>query len=240
MSDKVSRGAVSDAQAASPFRTLQSCVGKPVKVRVSYNSFQAPEYGKATQHISGRVWAYDEKLDLVVLETASQGEVPSALRRAAAGAACNVHSRNASLKRSGFKVLRGSLIEHADEVDDNRSRSNLINAPLSRVNRVSHSAMDIRETAGTKRSLERAQQIGPKEAGDAGQAVFDALSKTYQSGPTYDGNTTYVPDLSKEQIEQLLSGKEDTSKVERAQAKANTWQRVTKVLEGVRQKLDLP
>lgn len=78
-------------------------------------------------------------------------------------------------------------------------------------------------------------------------------TKLTQSGPAYDTNSTYVPNLSREQIDKLLEGVElspdEISKVERAQAKANTWQRVTKVvctcraltqLDGVRRKLVTP
>lgn len=67
----------------------------------------------------------------------------------------------------------------------------------------------------------------------------------------YDTSSTYVPNLSREQIDKLLDGveipPEEAPKVDRAQAKANTWQRVTKVvcarltqLEGVRRKITPP
>lgn len=56
---------------------------------------------------------------------------------------------------------------------------------------------------------------------------------TVQSGPAYDKSSTYVPSLRQDQLERLLRGEQlDASEapVERGHAKAQIWQRVTKVV----------
>ena len=58
-----------------------------------------------------------------------------------------------------------------------------------------------------------------------------------QSGPAYDKSSTYVPSLRQDQLERLLRGEQlDASEapVERAHAKAQIWQRVTKVVRILR------
>ncbi|WFC94471.1 hypothetical protein MBRA1_001101 [Malassezia brasiliensis] len=230
----MSRGPAPDASAASPRDLLQSSVGKPLRLIVSYDSFSAPNYEAHESTVVGRLWAYDQSLDVVVLETGMTGALPPALRRAAASASYEAQGRSAPQATTGFKLVQGARIVHVDILTDEEYASSHSNHTLSTVANVPVAAMEARDSAATKRSMERAQQIGPEEAGELGQAIFDALSKT----------STYVPNLSREQIDKLLEGIElspaEMSKVERAQAKANTWQRVTKVLDGVRRKLVAP
>lgn len=62
--------------------------------------------------------------------------------------------------------------------------------------------------------------------------MWHALSEfSRQSAPTYDASSTYVPNLSSEAIEHLLSDSAaEVPNVERAQSKARTWQRVVKMV----------
>lgn len=59
--------------------------------------------------------------------------------------------------------------------------------------------------------------------------------RLFQSGPSYSVSATYVPSLSRNQLERLLNDDDVdavqiASHVERAKDKARTWLRVTKVV----------
>lgn len=179
LATNMSRGPAPDASAASPRDLLQSSVGKPLRLIVSYDSFSAPNYDAHESTAVGRLWAYDQGLDVVVLENGKTGALPAALRRAAASASYDVQGRSAPHATTGFKLVQGARIVHVDILTDEEYASSHSNRTLSTVANVPVAAMEARDAAATKRSMERAQQIGPEEAGELGQAIFDALSKTY-------------------------------------------------------------
>ncbi|WFD19385.1 hypothetical protein MCAP1_001615 [Malassezia caprae] len=247
----MSRGATS-APGAHPVRdVLQSSASKILKLDVSYPSFEAPQYAEPVQSITGRLWLYDAAREIVVLETGVQGPLPAELRTTVASAVYEgAPARSASGTVSGFKIVRVPHIVQADIVPDEARPAN-VPAQLTSVPSVPSAALEAREAAATRKCAERTAQLGPREAGALGQSVFDSLCKTWHeshiivldevviSGPNYDVASTYVPDLSHEQLERLLADSSDESiapGIERAGAKALTWQRVTKVLEGVRSK----
>lgn len=177
----MSRGQASDASAAPPRELLQSSVGKPLRIGVTYKSFDAPSYDAQDDAVVGRLWAYDQALDMVVLETGRAGALPASLRRAAASAAYDAPNagRGAAPATTGFKLVQGRCIARVDILSDEEYAASHGTHGLSTVASVPVAAMEARDAAATKRSLERAQQIGPKEAGELGQGIFDALSKTY-------------------------------------------------------------
>lgn len=179
LATNMSRGPAPDASAASPRDLLQSSMGKPLRLIVSYDSFSAPNYDAHESTVVGRLWAYDQGLDVVVLETGTTGALPPTLRRAAASASYEAQGRSAPHATTGFKLVQGARIVHVDIVTDEEYASSHSNRALSTVANVPIAAMEARDAAATKRSMERAQQIGPEEAGELGQAIFDALSKTY-------------------------------------------------------------
>lgn len=175
----MSRGPTPDASAASPRDLLQSSVGKPLRLSVSYKSFTAPNYGAHDEIVQGRLWAYDHGLDVVVLETGSAGALPGPLRRAAASAAYSTQQRHSHQATTGFKLVQGAHIAQVVILEEDEYAAKHGNHVLSMIANVPVAAMEARDAAATKKCMERAQQIGPQEAGELGQAIFDALSKTY-------------------------------------------------------------
>lgn len=237
-----------------------------VKLDVSYPSFQAPHYAAPLQSIVGRLWLYDAAREMVILETGAQAPLPAALRHTVASAVYEggAPTRNAHGTVSGFKMVRVPHIVQAHIVPED-ARPAQVPAQLTTSPNVPSAAMEVREAAATRKCTERSAQLGPPEAGELGQSIFDGLCKTYvahtncslpcrwheshiivldevvivgtqhshQSGPHYDAASTYVPNLSHEQLERLLADSNDESiapGIERAGAKALTWQRVTKVV----------
>lgn len=156
-------------------------MGKPLCLRVSYQSFSAPAYEAREDTVVGRLWAYDQGLDVVVLETGNTGALPAKLRRAVASTSYDVKGRGAAQTTTGFKLVQGGCISQVDILSDEEYAAKHGNHALSSVANVPVAAMEARDEAAKKRCSERAHQIGPKEAGELGQAIFDALSKTYVS-----------------------------------------------------------
>ncbi|WFD26926.1 hypothetical protein MNAN1_001915 [Malassezia nana] len=232
---------------------LQSSRSKIVRLDVSYPSFQAPQYAERVQSITGRLWLYDAAREMVVLETGAQAPLPAELKNTAASSAYEggAQTRAGAGTVSGFKFVRVPTIVLAEVVPDDAASTHGVPAQLTHVPQVPSDAMEAREAVTARKCRERAAQLGPPEAGELGQSVFDSLSKTLPcrwheshiivlddvviSGPNYDVASTYVPNVSHEQLERLLTDSSDETiapGVERAGAKALTWQRVTKVLEG--------
>ncbi|KOS14915.1 hypothetical protein Malapachy_0837 [Malassezia pachydermatis] len=239
---------------------LQSSQGKPLKLEVAYPSFHVPDYTKHVHSLVGRLWAYDNVSGMLVLETGQAPPLPTALRNSPVSAVYEAGTGRAptSGSLSGFKMICVSEISQADVLSEEAFAKALPDAPaqLTVVPSIPPAVLAAREANAIKKCEERTHQLGPREAGVLGQAVFDALNKTLPcrwheahiivldeviiSGPAYDKSSTYVPNLSGEQIERLLNegGESDIAPtVDRAAAKAVTWQRVVKVLEGVRSKL---
>ncbi|EPQ26474.1 uncharacterized protein PFL1_05796 [Pseudozyma flocculosa PF-1] len=118
---------------------------------------------------------------------------------------------------------------------------------------VSLAVAQAREAHAVKQSLTKAAKLGGKEVSEIGQLVFDALSKTLPcrwhgshiivldevviSGPGYDPASTNVPNLDHQQLRSFVDGTNVGPIPNGAQAKANSWNRVVKVLEGERRKI---
>ncbi|WFD30176.1 hypothetical protein MSPP1_001193 [Malassezia sp. CBS 17886] len=261
----MSRGTTQDTPLGTMRDLLQFGLGQPLRVHATHRSFTAPAYAAAAETIVGRLWAYDAALDLVVLETGNTSALPAGMQRAAAafvheqvGGPAAAQTSAASGALAGFKMVRGvaiasveALSEEAYAAAQAADATYQPHTALSSVAPVPVESMEARGAAAVKKSSERAQQLGPKSVTDEGQRIFDALSKTLPcrwhdihiivldevviGGPSYVTHSTYVPGLSREQLDGLLAedrSGEDVPSVERAQAKAMTWQRVTKVVSG--------
>jgi len=174
--------------------TLPSQVGKPLRVQLQYKSFHAPAYEEQSPTVMGRLWAYDAQLEMLVLETGNTSALPPPMRRVASSAA---HGSSAAPARgpsaapgplSGFKLISAAGVANFDVLSESEyasARSAAYNgatfAPgdaLSSVPPVAPAALEARESASRRRSLEKAERTGSKDVGEMGQAVFDALSKT--------------------------------------------------------------
>lgn len=155
--------------------TLQSNVSAIVQLTVSYPSFHAPDYEVRTESLVSRLWAYDAASNMVVLETGHTSALAPSLRRAAASAVCETSSRASanSGNLAGFKMLRASSIQRIDVLQDDKS------IPLTTVNPVPVAAIEARDATARKKCQERVAQLAPSSVSDVGQAVFDAVNKTY-------------------------------------------------------------
>lgn len=175
----MSRGAAPEGTSTRDL--LQSSVSKPLRLTVSYGSFSAPNYEGHAETVVGRLWAYDATLDMAVLETGSAPPLAPMLRRSAAAAVYDAgNPRAAPGVHTGFKCVRGAYIKHADVLSDEELASAFPHVPVqpSVVVPVPVAAMEARDEAASKKCAMRASQLGPAAAGELGQTVFDALSKT--------------------------------------------------------------
>lgn len=155
---------------------LASHVGAPVRLDVSYESFEAPAYDRAVSSVTGRLWTYDAEAGMAVVETGDAAALPPALSRAAAAAVYGTPASartGAAAKTTGFKLVSVRSITAVHVLSEDAYD------PLSEVGSIADDVLDARNAAAAKKGTERAHQIGPREAGAVGQAVFDALSKTY-------------------------------------------------------------
>ncbi|WFD05450.1 hypothetical protein MVES1_000780 [Malassezia vespertilionis] len=173
------RGAMTTSSAA-PQDVLLSSVGKPLRLHVPYKSFDPPAYGAASETVVGRLWTYDAGVDLVVLETGAAPDLPTALHRAPAAIVYNSPYGRVNSTTSGFKLIRGTQIAGVEFLteEEYHVHTNYV-SELCTIPPVSLAAMEVRDAASVQKSLERILRIGPKAAGEVGQTVFDALSKTY-------------------------------------------------------------
>ncbi|PWN51454.1 hypothetical protein IE53DRAFT_386162 [Violaceomyces palustris] len=133
------------------------------------------------------------------------------------------------------------------------SSQHLADSLTTTVHPVSFNAVQAREANAVKQSLLKAARTGGKDVSEMGQLVFDALSKTLPcrwhgphiivleevviSGPQYDPSSTNVPNFTQEQLRSISDGTTSSSVAEGSKAKANSWNRVIKVLEGERRKI---
>lgn len=170
--------------------TLQSNVSALVQLTVSYPSFRAPDYAVPTESLVGRLWAYDAASNMVVLETGHTNAMAPYMRRAVASAVCDTSTRASanSGTMSGFKMVRASRIQRVDVLQDDKS------IPLTTASPVPAAAIEARDAAARKKCQERVAQLAPSSVSDVGQAVFDAVNKTYvlcDSPPVFlaDGTT---------------------------------------------------
>ncbi|PWZ00683.1 hypothetical protein BCV70DRAFT_237030 [Testicularia cyperi] len=221
---------------------------------------------KAARIVSGKLWAYDPSLGVVGLECPSES-LNSTLSAAPAAAASVAQASQAARNPSsrareavGFKLVKVSEVKKIEFVASSAShpdKSNGSNATsladsLTPIHPVSLKAAQMREMDAVKRSLTKVARTG-KDVSEMGQLVFDALSKTLPcrwhgphiivmeevvvSGPGYDPASTNVPSFTQDQLRSFIDGTHTGPVPEGAQSKANSWNRVTKVLEGERRKI---
>ena len=70
-------------------------------------------------------------------------------------------------------MVRASKIQRVDVLQDDQS------IPLTTVHPVPVAAIEARDAAAKKKCQERVAQLAPSNVSDVGQAVFDAVNKTY-------------------------------------------------------------
>lgn len=148
---------------------------------MSYPSFQAPQYAERVQSLTGRLWLYDAAREMVVLETGAQAPLPAELKHTVASSVYEggAPTRAGAGTVTGFKLVRVPTIVLAEVVPDDAASAHDVPAQLTHVPQVPSDAIEAREMAAARKCTERAAQLGPAEAGELGQSVFDSLSKTY-------------------------------------------------------------
>ncbi|KAJ1027482.1 hypothetical protein NDA18_003488 [Ustilago nuda] len=217
---------------------------------------------KQTRTLSGKLWAYDPSLGVVGLECESMGLPPhlsSAPAAAASVAQASQTSRNKfaqPIAAVGFTIVKVSEIKkiglHQSTQASNGTSSRSGADSLTPIHPVSLKAAQSREADALKQSLSKVARTG-KDVSQLGQQIFDALSKTLPcrwheshiivmeevviSGPGYDPASTNVPGYTQEQLQSFIHGTNKGPIPEGAQSKANSWNRVTKVLQGERRKM---
>lgn len=170
---------------------LQSHLSAPVQLTLTYDSFQAPDYATRTDTIIGRLWTYDPAACMVVLETGNKAALPPAMRRAPASAVYELgtsaprHSQSGAAL-TGFKFVRALRIQRVDVLSESKYESHTPHAPahLTTVNSVPVAALEARSSAAVRKCEERTLQLAPPSVSETGQAVFDAVNKTYVALPS--------------------------------------------------------
>lgn len=182
-SEGMLRGTQSNSVPSKWNDLLQSSQGKPLKLEVAYPSFHVPDYTKHVHSLVGRLWAYDNVSGMLVLETGQAPPLPTALRNSPVSAVYEAGTGRAptSGSLSGFKMICVSEISQADVLSEEAFAKALPDAPaqLTVVPSIPPAVLAAREANAIKKCEERTHQLGPREAGVLGQAVFDALNKTY-------------------------------------------------------------
>ncbi|SPO23060.1 uncharacterized protein UTRI_01738 [Ustilago trichophora] len=218
---------------------------------------------RQTRTLSGKLWAYDPSLGVVGLEC-EPVPLPSHLSSAPAAAASVAQASQTSRNRfaqptaaAGFTIVKVSEIKKIEfqpsSEPANGAASKSQTDTLTPIHPVSLKAAQLREADAVKQSLTKVARTG-KDVSQLGQQVFDALSKTLPcrwheshiivmeevviSGPGYDPASTNVPGYTQEQLQSFIDGSNTGPVPEGAQSKANSWQRVTKVLQGERRKMN--
>ncbi|CBQ71798.1 conserved hypothetical protein [Sporisorium reilianum SRZ2] len=221
---------------------------------------------KQSRTISGKLWAYDPILGVVGLEC-EPSVLPSHLSAAPAAAASVAQASQTSRNRFaqptnavGFTIVKVSEInkiefEAAESTNGAAAAASKSQADsLTPIHPVSLKTAQLREADAVKQSLTKVARTG-KDVSQLGQQIFDALSKTLPcrwheshiivmeevviSGPGYDPASTNVPGYTQEQLQSFIDGTNDAPVPDGAQSKANSWHRVTKVLQGERRKMNL-
>ncbi|SNX83313.1 uncharacterized protein MEPE_02020 [Melanopsichium pennsylvanicum] len=229
----------------------------------SYVTFTLGE--KQTRTLSGKLWAYDPTLGIVGLECESKS-LPAHLSSAPAAAASVTQAGQTSRNRFaqpsaavGFTIVKVSEIKKIEfqqlpQITSAIASKSLADS-LTPVHPVSLRAAQLREADAVKQSLTKLARTG-RDVSQLGQHVFDALSKTLPcrwheshiivmeevviSGPGYDPASTNVPGYTQAQLQSFIDGTNNGPVPDGAQSKANSWIRVTKVLQGERRKMNLP
>ncbi|CDR88639.1 uncharacterized protein SPSC_05243 [Sporisorium scitamineum] len=220
---------------------------------------------KQTRTISGKLWAYDPILGIVGLEC-EPSALPSHLSSAPAAAASVAQASQTSRNRFaqptnavGFTIVKVSEIkkiefEATESTNGTAAASKSLVDSLTPIHPVSLKAAQLREADAVKQSLTKVARTG-KDVSQLGQQIFDALSKTLPcrwheshiivmeevviSGPGYDPASTNVPGYTQKQLQSFIDGTNKGPVPGGAQSKANSWHRVTKVLQGERRKMNL-
>ncbi|TKY86739.1 hypothetical protein EX895_004379 [Sporisorium graminicola] len=221
---------------------------------------------KQSRTISGKLWAYDPILGVVGLEC-EPSALPSHLSMAPAAAASVAQASQTSRNRYaqptnavGFTIVKVSEIKKIEFEQPSESTNGATAAgsksqadDLTPIYPVSLKAAQLREADAVKQSLTKVARTG-KDVSQLGQQIFDALSKTLPcrwheshiivmeevviSGPGYDPTSTNVPGYTQEQLQSFIDGTNKGPVPDGAQSKANSWHRVTKVLQGERRKMN--
>lgn len=161
---------------------LQEQQGRVVKLTMRTPAFSVSSASDEAV-VVGRVWAFDASRDVVVLETGLAPPLPPSMRRTLASAVYEGHAGRAPSNGSvtGFKLVRASLIAQAAALPDDAVGKEApdVRASLTDIAPVPPEMLATREAAALRKCEERAQQLGPDGVSAEGQAVFDALNKTY-------------------------------------------------------------
>ncbi|KAJ9478355.1 AD domain-containing protein [Pseudozyma hubeiensis] len=221
---------------------------------------------KQTRALSGKLWAYDPTLGVVGLECEASPLPPHLLSAPAAAASvaqASQTSRNRFAQPTnavGFTIVKVSEIKNiefsqqtSDSANGAASAAKSQVDALTQIYPVSLKAAQLREADAVRQSLTKIARTG-KDVSQLGQQIFDALSKTLPcrwheshiivmeevviSAPGYDPASTNVPGYTQEQLQSFIDGTHKGNVPEGAQSKANSWQRVTKVLQGERRKMN--
>ncbi|GAK63417.1 uncharacterized protein PAN0_003c1621 [Moesziomyces antarcticus] len=240
------------ASASSQLANISKMLGSHVTFTVG---------DKQSQTLSGKLWAYDPSLGVVGLEcepTTLPSHLQSAPAAAASVAQASQTSRNRFAQASsavGFTIVKVSEIKKIEFQHSTDAANGAASQAqtLTPIHPVSLKAAQLREADAVKQSLTKVARIG-KDVSQLGQQVFDALSKTLPcrwhnshiivmeevviSGPGYDAASTNVPGFTQDQLQSYIDGTNTSPAPDGAQSKANSWQRVTKVLQGERRKMN--
>ena len=144
--------------------------------------------------ISGKLWAYDQSIGSIALETQPKPLEPFLASSPASAAASQLSSRSRNIasntSTTGFKIIKTSEVKKVEfssasqaassssTAANGSSVSQAATSSITPLHAVSLPAAQAREANAVKQSRVKASKMGGKDVSELGQLVFDALSKT--------------------------------------------------------------